>query len=153
MQIRPAYPNDAAALNSILQDLIAAEKRAKPSSPAFTLSHYIAHPDQIQCSLAIDQNGQALGFQSLKRATQGNPYGTPIGWGIIGTHIRSSAARRGVGRALFEHTKHAAQANNIREIEALIGATSPIALAFYTSLGFQTYKETADEVGKVFRFL
>ncbi len=153
MQIRAANPNDTAALNSILQDLITAGKRAKPSSPAFVLSHYIAHPDQIQCSLAIDQNGQALGFQSLKRAVQGNPYGTSIGWGIIGTHIRPSAARRGLGRALFEHTKRAAQSNNIREIEALIAAHNAPAISFYASLGFQTYKKTAETVGKSFKLL
>ena len=150
MKIRSATPSDAAALNNVLQDLIATGKRIKPSDPDFVLTHYISDPGRIKCSIAQDENGLILGFQSLKLAEEGNPYGTPIGWGIIGTHIRTSAARRGVSKSLFASSEQAAKTAGLPKIEALIGANNTPALAFYESLGFRKYKNETDAVGKSF---
>lgn len=79
MQIRSATPSDAAALNDVLQDLISTGKRTKPSDLNFALTHYVAYPEQIKCSIAEDKFGLILGFQSLKLATENNPYDTPVG--------------------------------------------------------------------------
>lgn len=155
MIVRPATAEDAPKLSEVLQTLVAAGTRRSPADPDFVLGHYIAAPAGIRCSVAIDTDGQhtdgqatdgqdavgrILGFQSLKRAEAGNPYDTPIGWGIIGTHVRPDAARRGVGRALFASTLDAAQAAGLPAIEAYISATNAGAIAYYGSLGFETYR-------------
>ena len=133
--IRPATPADAEAVSAVLKALIAAGKRRKTGEAAFVLEHYIRHPDQTSC-LVAERAGKVLGFQSLKLATPGNPYGTPVGWGIIGTHIHPDAARNGVGRALAAHTMVAARAAGIRRIEAQTGTENLAALAFYGAIGF-----------------
>ncbi|MEM1273825.1 MAG: GNAT family N-acetyltransferase [Pseudomonadota bacterium] len=87
-------------MSGLLKDLTASGKRKSPDNEAFVRAHYIEDPRKIRCSVA-EENGVILGFQSLIRADAGNTYGVEPGWGIIGTHIRPSAARQGVGRALF----------------------------------------------------
>ncbi len=140
MRVRPATPDDANAISEILDELFAAKKRSKAGDPAFALSHYIGHPDRIQCSLAVDSDGKILGFQSLKIARETNPYGTPEGWGIIGTHVRPSAARKGVGKKLFSATRGAACASGLEKIEAYIGVDNEAALTYYEAMGFRSYR-------------
>ncbi|RVV98917.1 GNAT family N-acetyltransferase [Mesobaculum littorinae] len=140
MLIRPATSDDADAVSLVLRDLVAAGKRQKASDPDFARANYITHPDEIRCSLAIDEAGEVMGFQSLRRASEGNPYGTPSGWGIIGTHIRPTSARRGVGRRLFAATLEAARTAGVPAIEAFIAATNAEGIAYYAALGFETYR-------------
>lgn len=140
IRIRTARPDDAEGLGKVLQQLVAAGKRRKDSDAAFALAHYIVDPQRIRCSVAVDAKGQIAGFQSLKLATNGNPYGTPIGWGIIGTHIRPDHGRRGLGRELFTSTLDAARQAGLPAIEAFIAETNHAAIAFYASLGFRDYR-------------
>ena len=116
MIVREANVDDADGVSGVLTELLAAGKRSKASDPGFALNHYIADPDRILCSVAVDDDGTILGFQSLKHAREGNPYGTPVGWGIIGTHVRPTAARRGVGRALFAVSEAAARGAGIEKL-------------------------------------
>ena len=132
---RPAVPDDTGAMAEVLQALIAVGKRRKQGDAPFVLGHYITHPDQTACHVAL-RGEVILGFQSLKIATPGNPYGTPVGWGIIGTHIRPQVARSGVGRALSVRTMAAARAAGISRIEAQTGTENLAALAFYGAIGF-----------------
>jgi GNAT superfamily N-acetyltransferase len=150
MIVREATVADADGVSAVLTELVAAGKRSKASDRDFALSHYIADPQRIRCSVAVDEDGTILGFQSLKHARAGNPYDTPIGWGIIGTHVRPSAARRGVGRALFAASAAAARAAGVEKIEAFIGANNPQALTYYEAMGFRTYREPEGVVAKVF---
>lgn len=150
MIVRPATEADAEGMSGVLSELVAAGKRRKASDAEFALTHYITDPDRIECSVAEDTNGRILGFQSLKLARDGNPYGTPKGWGIIGTHVRPSAARRGVGRALFAATREAARKAGLTRIEAFIGAGNETALSYYEAMGFRTYREAEGAVPKVF---
>jgi RimJ/RimL family protein N-acetyltransferase len=129
---------------------VAAGKRQRAGDPAYVLSHYIAHPDRLQCSVAIEETGAILGFQSLKIASIGNPYGTHPGWGIIGTHIRPSAGRRGVGRSLFPATLAAAKDAQLPAIEAYIGEKNEAALAYYEAMGFKTHRRCYGAICKVF---
>lgn len=133
--VRAATPEDAEAISGVLKALIVAGKRQKTGEAAFVLEHYILHPDQISC-LVAERDHRIIGFQSLKIATPGNPYGTPVGWGIIGTHISPDAARSGVGRCLADATMAAARAARITRIEAQTGTRNLAALAFYGSVGF-----------------
>ncbi|WP_299153669.1 GNAT family N-acetyltransferase [uncultured Tateyamaria sp.] len=150
MEIRSATSDDAESISDVLKELVTAMKRTKPSDPDFARHHYIDHPDQIRCSIAVDEDGTILGFQSLKTADEGNPYGTPVGWGIIGTHVRPSAARRGVGKELFHSTHDAARRAGIRKIEAFIGEGNGAAIAYYEAIGFRTCRTADGAVCKSF---
>lgn len=127
MRIRTATMADAKAMSTMLQKLVAAGKRSARANVEFVQQHYIANPAGIRCSLAEDQKGNLLGFQSLIRATGGNSYDTPVGWGIIGTHVSPDAARTGVGTKLFEASWKAAVGAGLTKIEAYTGKENLVA--------------------------
>ena len=139
MQVRPATKDDVPGMSLFLQQLAALGKRTSPSDQEFVLAHYVEHPDSVLCVVAED-GGTILGFQALTVATEGNPYGVTVGWGVIGTHVRPDTARRGVGRALFAATLEAAKRTGLRKIDASIGATNAEGLAYYDAMGFRTYR-------------
>ncbi|SDX49377.1 L-amino acid N-acyltransferase YncA [Ruegeria halocynthiae] len=149
--IRAAVEADAEGIAGVLKALVAAGKRHKPSDALFALSHYISDPERIRCSIALAPDGEVLGFQSLKLATENNPYEVAVGWGIIGTHIKPTAARHGVARALFESTLAAAQQKGLPAIDATIGANNPEGLGYYEAMGFREYRRMEGAVCKVFR--
>ena len=153
MEIREAQTRDAEAMSEVLNELIAAGQRVKPGDVTFVLSHYIQHPDRLHCGIACDGHGKVLGFQSLKIANEGNPYQTPIGWGIIGTHVRPSAARLGVASQLFASTLKAARKAKLTAIEAYIGDQNEAALAYYERMGFRTYRLTKGVICKALKLL
>ena len=139
MKTRDAVIGDAGEMSGLLKELTASGKRKSPDDEAFVRAHYIEDPRKIRCSIA-EENGILLGFQSLIRADAGNTYGVEAGWGIIGTHIRPSAARQGVGRALFAVSLSAAKNASIENIDASIANDNPEALAYYEAMGFRTYR-------------
>lgn len=149
--IRPAEKRDAEGIAAVLADLVEAGKRKKRCDRQFALDHYVSHPDKIECYVAEDEDGSILGFQSLKLALTDNEYGVAPGWGVIGTHITPKAARRGVGRALFDATKQAAQRSGIPAIEAFIGSANTDGQAYYEAMGFRDYRSTENAVCKSFR--
>lgn len=151
MEIRDAVESDAQAMSNVLEALVAAGKRQMPSDSSYVLTHYIAHPHRLRCFLAIEEEAMILGFQSLKIAHEGNPYGTAPGWGIIGTHVRPSAARSGVGRALFAATAASAREAGLPAIEAYIGEQNSAALNYYEAIGFTDYRHSEGITCKVFR--
>ncbi|SDG26329.1 GNAT family N-acetyltransferase [Alloyangia pacifica] len=148
--IRRATPADVPALSRLLQALVAARKRTARTDEAFVLSHYVANPDGISCFVAEESGGALLGLQSMKRTAEGNSYGTPAGWGFIGTHVSPNAARRGVGSGLFRATLEAAQAAGVPAIEAYIGAGNSEGQAYYEALGFRTWRAPEGSVCKRF---
>jgi len=111
---------------------------------------YIANPASIRCTVAIDDEGVVLGFQSLVRAEAGNRYEVPVGWGIIGTHISPRARRKGVGSALFRSSRKAAGQSELENIDAYIGADNQSGLRYYEAMGFQTYRTPEGIVQKVY---
>lgn len=139
MQIRDAVVEDVRQMSAFLKELTASGKRTSPDDETFVRAHYIEKSGKIRCSVAEDE-GVILGFQSLTLAEPGNKWGVEPGWGIIGTHIKPSASRRGVGRALFEVSRSAAEKAGIGNIDATISATNPEALAYYEAMGFRTYR-------------
>lgn len=139
MKIRDAVIGDTEQMSILLKELTALGKRKSPDDEDFVRTNYIEDPGKVRCSVAED-DGVVLGFQSLKRAEVGNTYGVEPGWGIIGTHIRPSAARRGVGRTLFAASSKSAKAALIMKIDATIAADNPEALAYYEAMGFRTYR-------------
>lgn len=150
MKVRHGITADAPEISGFLQELAQLGQRSLPCDVDYIRNHYIDHPDTIQCSVAVDDQGELIGMQILKRADIGNPYGVPVGWGIIGTHIKPSAARRGVGKALFQATHDEARRARLEKIDATIGADNAGALAFYDALGFRSYRTCAGRVCKCF---
>ena len=149
MKIRDATTEDVEQISSFLKELTAAGKRTRPDDEAFVLSNYIEDPTTIRCSVA-EEGRIILGFQSLKHAKDGNELGVEPGWGIIGTHIRPSVARRGVGRALFNVSSAAAEELGLTKIDATIAATNSEGLAYYEAMGFQTYRTSDGKICKCF---
>jgi len=150
MQIRQAVEADVIWLSHLLGALAAAGKRNLPYDEGFVRDRYVAHPDNIACYVAVDDDGDLLGMQVLMRAAKGNAYGVPEGWGIIGTHVGLHAARLGVGKALFARTHAAAQAAGLPKIDATMGADNPEALGYYGAMGFQSYRSDVGTVSKAF---
>ena len=148
---RPAVPEDAEGMAAVLMELVAAGRRRKPADAGFVLAHYIAHPDRIECSVALGPEGTILGFQSLKLAVAGNVYGVTPGWGIIGTHVSPAAARRGVGKALFAATRAAAERAGLTDIDATIGAGNATAQSYYEAMGFRDYGDEPGAARKRYR--
>ena len=139
MRIRTAELNDADGISDVLVALVRVGAREKRADAEFAVAHYIAHPDQIRCSIAEDA-GRIVGFQSLKLAREANACDTPQGYGIIGTHIRPDWSRRGAGRYLFDMTHQAAREAGIPAIETCIHENNSAGLAFYAALGFVGYR-------------
>lgn len=149
MKTRDAEVGDVEQMSAFLKELKAVGKRKSLDDESFVRAHYLEASNKVRCTVA-EEDGVLLGFQSLKRAAAGNPYGVEPGWGIIGTHIRPSAARRGVGRALFEVSCDSARTASIAHIDATIAADNPEALAYYEAMGFHTYRTPEGLVCKRF---
>ncbi|MDO1583635.1 GNAT family N-acetyltransferase [Rhizobium oryzicola] len=140
MTVRAATAADAEAMSVLLTEILESWKSERPRSPDYVRQHYIEHPDEIQCSVAVDEDGSIIGFQSLRMANEGNPYGVTPGWGIIGTYVKLGTARRGVGRALFAASRDAALKAGVSKIDASIGETNEKAVNYYEAMGFRTYR-------------
>lgn len=149
MIIREATVGDVEQISALLQELTRLGKRTRPDDATFVRENYVLGPHNIRCSVAEDA-GVVLGIQILSRAQAGNPWGVTPGWGIIGTHTRASAARRGVGRALFAASREAAQAAGIEKIDASIGADNHEGLGYYAAMGFETYRTPEGRICKVY---
>lgn len=150
MQIRSAVISDAEGMSRVLAEIIAATGRKRPFDEAFVLSQYISNPSNVLCSVAVDDAGKVLGFQSLIESVAGNHHRVPEGRGIIGTHVGPLAHRQRVGTALFLRSRKAARLAGLATIEARIASDNRLGLAYYDALGFSTYEETIDVVRKIF---
>ncbi|QYU67314.1 GNAT family N-acetyltransferase [Leptolyngbya sp. 15MV] len=139
-------------MSTMLGLLVAAGKRTSRADEAFVLERYINDPERISCFVAMDEDDKLLGFQSLKCASEGNPYNTPVGWGIIGTHVSPFAARKGIGTKLFVATREAGHGAGLEKIEAYISAQNIEAQAYYEKLGFRTNRVEEGAVCKCYEY-
>lgn len=139
MITRPATEADAPQMSALLGAIIRKWQSPRAYDEALVRDHYISAPGLIQCTVA-EEGGDILGFQVLKRAWQGNPYGVAPGWGIIGSYVKLGAHGRGVGRALFAETLRQARAAGLEMIDATIGDDNAEGLAYYEAMGFRSYR-------------
>lgn len=151
MIIRPASAADAPGMSAVQNEIFEAGLRKSAVTVEGVLATYVEHEHRIECSIALDEDGRILGFQSLRYAAAGNEFGVEEGWGIIGTHISPSAARRGIGAALFAATLSAARRFGLQNIDADIPADNAAGLAYYEAMGFRTYRSGEGTIGKVYR--
>jgi ribosomal protein S18 acetylase RimI-like enzyme len=134
----------------VLREIIERTGRQRPNDAAFVMVHYITDPTSICCTVAVDESERIVGFQSLKKSVTGNPYDTPEGWGIIGTHISPHVHRQGVGKLLFAATTVAARQGGLEKIDAYIRADNLSGLKYYDAMGFRTYRMPDGIVQKVY---
>ncbi len=137
-------------MSRILTEILLSWKSDRPSTVTHVLAQYVEHPHRLRCSVAVNEDGRVVGFQTLKIAREGNPYDLPDGWGIIGTYVDAEATGQGVGKALFVSSLEAAQDAGLAEIDATIGDTNVSGLAYYEALGFRTYQSKPGAVCKKF---
>lgn len=149
--LRDVRESDGDGLTDVLSEIFKAGKRQTAGGKDFVRERYIQDPQRIRCTVAVNLDGRILGFQFLKEAEKNNLYGTPVGWGVIGTHIRPSAARMGIGRKLFACSLEAARTHGLPAIDATIGAGNTEGLAYYEAMGFWTYRTQDGSVSKVYR--
>ncbi|SMR82576.1 L-amino acid N-acyltransferase YncA [Aliiroseovarius halocynthiae] len=147
---REATPDDAQAMSNLITPILEGWKSARRRDPDHMLANYIQNPDNIRCTVALDDAGRLVGFQSLILPSATNPYNTPEGWGEIGTYVALDAGRGGIGRVLFAASVQAAQAAGITTIEASIGDDNDNGLGFYSAIGFITYATEPGVIRKRF---
>ena len=147
IEIRSVRIDDADGMSKVLKEIIDATGRLRDYDRSHVIGLYIAGPNSIACHVAV-ADSELLGFQSLQRATEGNPYGVAVGWGIIGTHVSPRAARKGVGSALFSATHKAASDAGLKHIDASIGEDNAMGLAYYEAIGFRAYRTSTGRICK-----
>lgn len=138
-------------MSALLTPILTLWKSQRRSDPDQIKLSYIEHPDKILCCVAEGRHGEILGFQSLIIASHDNPYNVSTGWGIIGTYVKLGAGRRGIGSALFSATLQAARDAGIANIDATIGSENQLGLAYYASMGFETYRKLPDAICKRYK--
>lgn len=151
VMIRRATPEDADGIAAVINALFAAGLRQQGADADWVRDRYLTDPDSLLAQVAVAEDGTILGLQSLKLATAGNPYNTPIGWGIIGTHISPDAHRLGLGRRFFEGSLLVAKAQRLQAIEAGVGVDVPHAQGYYHAMGFKSYRREGDVDYKAYR--
>lgn len=147
---REARPDDAQGMSALITPILKGWNSARRGDADHMLAYYIQHPDNIRCTVAVDETGRIVGFQSLILPKAGNPYNTPSGWGEIGTYVALDAGRGGIGRALFASSQEAARAAGINNIEAAIGESNDKGLGYYGAMGFVTYATEPGLIRKQF---
>lgn len=137
--IRPAQPEDAAAIVAIFNPIIESGKYTVFDTP-FTIEaerDYIANfPARGIFHVAIRQDDQKIvGFQSMEPfATYTHAFDHV---GIVGTYVDLAERGQGIAGQLFAATFEAARQKGYEKIFTFIRADNPAALATYQRQGFQ----------------
>jgi len=137
---RPAKARDASEMAALLNAVISAggtTAHGRPFTPDRMLHHYIQPDELVSCTVA-ERSGEIVGFQSLAWPRQeGDPF--PDGWAIIATFAKIGQTGGGIGKALFEVTRTAADRAGVRTIDATIRADNVGGLRYYSRIGFTDY--------------
>ena len=137
--IRPAQPEDAAAIVAIFNPIIESGKYTVFDTP-FTIEaerDYIANfPARGIFHVAIRQDAQKIvGFQSM------GPFATYTHAfdhvGVVGTYVDLAERGQGIAGQLFAATFEAARQKGYEKIFTFIRADNLAALATYQRQGFQ----------------
>ena len=137
--IRPAQPEDAAAIVAIFNPIIESGKYTAFDTP-FTVEaerEYIANfPARGIFHVAVRQDDQRIvGFQSMEPfATYTRAFDHV---GVVGTYVDLAERRQGIAGQLFAATFEAARQKGYEKLFTFIRADNPAALATYQQQGFQ----------------
>lgn len=132
---RPAKPFDAAAMASLLNEIIRIGGTTAMTRPvtAEDLRQWMAEPGSIW-HLAENEQGAVQGFQWVHRHPD-----LPPDMLDIATFVDVRAHGHGIGTALFDATKKAARAAGYAAINATIRTDNESGLTYYRSKGFEPY--------------
>ena len=139
LTIRDARPDDAEAVLTILNPIIAARIFTAFDAPfsveaerAFIIN---LHPRGTFLVAIRESDQKLVGFQSM------DPFATYThGFdhvGTLGTYIDPQARRQGVARRLFQAMFEAARQKGFEKIFTFVRADNPAALGTYFSQGFR----------------
>ena len=137
--VRPAQPEDAAAIVAIFNPIIESGKYTAFDTP-FTVEaerEYIANfPARGIFHVAVRQDDQKIvGFQSMEPfATYTRAFDHV---GVVGTYVDLAERRQGIAGQLFAATFEAARQKGYEKLFTFIRADNPAALATYQQQGFQ----------------
>lgn len=155
MIIRPAVPQDAAAMSALQNRIIrigGTTAHEVEHDASYVEAHYINGPEVICCHLAEDDSG-LIGFQSMGRHDA-----LPEGWGDIGSYVNPDRQRSGAGAALFAVTLAVARAKGITVINATIRGDNAPGLGYYSRRGFVDYAQEPEyqvkdgrRVGRIYK--
>lgn len=144
MHLRRATKADARALAELLNAIIVkggTTAMTEPVSRAEMSSWIGSNPAQSAVFMAEDDNGTALGFQSIA------PHkGLPSDTCDIATFTRRGKTQLGIGSALFQHSRKAAKAFGYRWINATVLLQNDGGLIYYKSRGFEPYTRTPERL-------
>ena len=140
--VRPARTSDAPGLCALLNEIIeigGSTAYQKPLTADEFSDKFITSVGIVSCFVAETPNGMLLGFQWLTRSDN-----LPKNWGDIATFAKANSGVRGVGTALFERTRAAAQAAGLDTINATIRGDNVSGLGYYSKMGFVDYNVVKD---------
>ena len=132
--IRLAQPADADEIATILNEIIAIGGTTAFEDPLGiedVRAEFVTRPTLICSHVALDTHDQIAGVQFLNHNADYGPY-----IGDIATFARQSPRTPGVGTALFEATRAAAEDAGLAALNAKIRADNTSGLAYYTKMGF-----------------
>lgn len=142
MIIRPASSNDITELCVILNKIIQTGGTTAIETP---LSHqdfrdyFLSGPDHICCFAAQDGTGKLMGFQAMEHHDE-----LPPNCADIATFTKQSAAKSGIGTALFQHTLRHATKAGLKTINATIRQDNTSGIAYYSKMGFTGHSIAKD---------
>ncbi|MBV1866437.1 MAG: GNAT family N-acetyltransferase [Marinosulfonomonas sp.] len=128
-------------MSDLLNEIISVGGTTAHQNPvsADTLQEWYAKFEgQSSWQIALDSNGQIMGFQFAE------PHANlPDDALDISSFVRVGAVKMGIGSKLFDATKKAVERLGFNWLNATIRGDNTGGLAYYTSRGFQTW--TTDE--------
>lgn len=134
---RKAILEDAGQLREILNDIIKIGGTTAIEAPLTQdefVDYFLRGRNHICCFVAVDEEGNLAGFQSMERRDN-----LPEDWADIATFARLKKKIPGVGTALFAVSRHYAGQVGIVAINATIRADNLGGLSYYEKQGFHTY--------------
>jgi L-amino acid N-acyltransferase YncA len=136
-QIRRALDEDAPGISIVLDTVVSARVQSaieRAWTPEEQRRYLRSLSSREAFHVAVADLGQVVGYQSLDLFS---PFLTSMAHvAQLGTYVRPSWQRRGVGQALFHATSRFATGAGYRKLVIQVRASNGSALAFYQRLGF-----------------
>jgi ribosomal protein S18 acetylase RimI-like enzyme len=142
--IRKAQPEDLAAVNSLLEQVLSVHHRGRPdlfreSGKKYTDSELLAiFSNPLTPVFVYEEDGKVLGYAFCAETTQESGSLMPLKTLYVDDICVDEKARgRHIGTALFQHVKSYAREAGCYNITLHVWECNPGAQAFYRSLGMK----------------
>ncbi len=132
--IRRAGPDDAGAISSIINDIVAEGRTSLRTFTPEEEREFIGSLKPREAIFVAEEGGDVIGFQGISEFARWSQSMAHVG--NILTFVKRGHRGRGVGRSLTETTLRFARENGYEKISTYIIADNGPAVEFYKSLGF-----------------